>query len=155
MPAHAAPHSIGQIVSTTSVWSGWTATPTAIPWQLSGGMQQRLAIARALVARPDTLLMDEPFSALDALTREGLQDLVLRLWSEMRLTIIFVTHDISEALYLSDRIIVLGSSPASILATCDVALPRPRNQLETRDSPRFLGLRRDLYELVVGSTEPA
>ena len=121
------------------------------PWQLSGGMQQRLAIARALVAKPDVLLMDEPFSALDALTRESLQDLLLRLWSETHLTIVFVTHDIPEALYLSDRIIILGKMPSTILAVRDVGLPRPRDQLATRESPAFLTLRRALYEMVVGS----
>lgn len=120
------------------------------PSQLSGGMQQRVAIARALVAQPKILLMDEPFSALDALTREGLQDLLLKLWKELSLTVIFVTHDIAEAIYLSDEIVVLGNSPATIVSKIDVQVPRPRNQVATREAPSFLSLRRDLYKMVVG-----
>src|SRR5438093_1534511 len=99
------------------------------PWQLSGGMQQRVAIARALVARPEVLLMDEPFSALDALTRESLQDLLLRLWEELGLTIVFVTHDIAESIYLSDEIVVLSRAPSHILTRVAVQLGRPREQL--------------------------
>jgi NitT/TauT family transport system ATP-binding protein len=120
------------------------------PAQLSGGMQQRVAIARALVARPRVLLMDEPFSALDALTREGLQDLLLRLWHDVRLTVVFVTHDISEAIYLSDRIVVLAGTPASVAAHIEVDVPRPRHQVSTRETPAFLKLRRSLYQMVVG-----
>jgi NitT/TauT family transport system ATP-binding protein len=120
------------------------------PSQLSGGMQQRVAIARALVARPQILLMDEPFSALDALTREGLQDLLLELWKEVGLTVVFVTHDISEAIYLSDHIVVLAGAPASVAANIEVAVPRPRHQVSTRESPSFLALRRELYQMVVG-----
>jgi NitT/TauT family transport system ATP-binding protein len=120
------------------------------PSQLSGGMQQRVAIARALVARTRTLLMDEPFSALDALTREGLQDLLLRLWHDMRLTVVFVTHDISEAIYLSDQIVALAGAPAGVAARIEVDVARPRHQVATRESPPFLGLRRELYRMVVG-----
>jgi NitT/TauT family transport system ATP-binding protein len=119
------------------------------PWQLSGGMQQRVAIARALVARPEVLLMDEPFSALDALTRESLQDLLLRLWSELGLTIVFVTHDIAESIYLSDEIVVLSRAPSRILKRLAVDIPRPREQLATRESGPFLAYRRELYDLVV------
>jgi NitT/TauT family transport system ATP-binding protein len=119
------------------------------PWQLSGGMQQRVAIARALVARPEVLLMDEPFSALDALTRESLQDLLLRLWSELKLTVVFVTHDIAESIYLSDEILVLSRAPSRILKRLEVDIPRPREQLATRESPRFLQYRRELYDMVV------
>jgi NitT/TauT family transport system ATP-binding protein len=122
----------------------------AYPSQLSGGMQQRVAIARALVARPQVLLMDEPFSALDALTREGLQDLLLKLWKDVGLTVIFVTHDISEAIYLSDHIVVLAGTPGRVAATIEVHVPRPRHQVSTRESPSFLALRRDLYQMVVG-----
>ena len=120
------------------------------PSQLSGGMQQRVAIARALVARPRVLLMDEPFSALDALTREGLQDLLLKIWSKVGLTVVFVTHDISEAIYLSDRIGVLAGTPASLAEKIRVDVPRPRHQVSTRESSPFLALRRSLYQMVVG-----
>ena len=120
------------------------------PSQLSGGMQQRVAIARALVARTRLLLMDEPFSALDALTREGLQDLLLRLWHDMDLTVVFVTHDISEAIYLSDHIVALAGTPAGVAARIEVDVARPRHQVSTRESPPFLSLRRELYQMVVG-----
>jgi NitT/TauT family transport system ATP-binding protein len=123
---------------------------TSYPWQLSGGMQQRVAIARALVAHPEVLLMDEPFSALDALTRESLQDLLLRLWKELGLTVVFVTHDIAESIYLSDEIVVLSHAPSRILKRVAVEIERPREQLSTRESPQFLGHRRALYGLVVG-----
>jgi NitT/TauT family transport system ATP-binding protein len=120
------------------------------PSQLSGGMQQRVAIARALVARSRVLLMDEPFSALDALTREGLQDLLLKLWHDMSLTVVFVTHDIGEAIYLSDHIVALAGAPASIAATIDVDIGRPRHQVSTRESASYLEMRRSLYQMVVG-----
>lgn len=132
---------------------GLDAHAKSYPWQLSGGMQQRVAIARALVARPEVLLMDEPFSALDALTRESLQDLILRLWAELHLTVVFVTHDIAEAIYLSDEIVVLSHAPSHILERVDVDIPRPRDQLSTRESARFLALRRSLYKMVVGREE--
>jgi NitT/TauT family transport system ATP-binding protein len=120
------------------------------PAQLSGGMQQRVAIARALVAQPQILLMDEPFSALDALTREGLQDLLLKLWEDLGLTVVFVTHDIAEAIYLSDNIVVLGNTPATVVSNIEVKVPRPRDQVTTREAPSFLALRRELYRMVVG-----
>jgi len=123
------------------------------PAQLSGGMQQRVAIARALVARPRILLMDEPFSALDALTREGLQDLLLKLWHDVSLTVVFVTHDIGEAIYLSDHIVALAGTPASVAASIEVKVTRPRHQVSTRESPAFLELRRSLYQMVVGREE--
>ena len=120
------------------------------PSQLSGGMQQRVAIARALVARTRVLLMDEPFSALDALTREGLQDLLLKLWQDMGLTVVFVTHDIGEAIYLSDHIVALAGMPGSVAARVDVNVARPRHQISTRESASYLELRRSLYQMVVG-----
>ena len=128
---------------------GLEADAGRYPWQLSGGMQQRVAIARALVARPEVLLMDEPFSALDALTRESLQDLLLRLWSELALTVVFVTHDIAESIYLADEIVVLSRAPSRVLTRVTVGLGRPRDQLSTRESAPFLAHRRSLYELVV------
>jgi NitT/TauT family transport system ATP-binding protein len=111
------------------------------PWQLSGGMQQRVAIARALACRPDVLLMDEPFSAVDALTRIGLQELVLKLWRELSLTIVFVTHDIDEAVYMSTRVIALSKAPASVQMDVAVDLPHPREPITTRESSRYLEYR--------------
>ena len=119
------------------------------PYQLSGGMQQRVAIARALVRRPDILLMDEPFSALDAMMRVELQDLLLELWRELGLTILFVTHDLDEALYLARRVIMLSASPGTIADTVQVPLPYPRNQVQTRSDPVYLQLRERLYRTMV------
>jgi NitT/TauT family transport system ATP-binding protein len=118
------------------------------PWQLSGGMQQRVALARALVCQPEVLLMDEPLGSLDALTRADLQDLILRLWADQALTIVFVTHDIDEALYLSDRVIVLTSAPGRITRDIAIDLPRPRDQVATRELPRYAEYRRELFAMV-------
>jgi NitT/TauT family transport system ATP-binding protein len=120
------------------------------PWQLSGGMQQRVAIARAIAARPRLLLMDEPFSSVDALTRMELQDLIMRAWSEHRLTVLLVTHDIEEAIYLSDRVAVMVRNPTRIVETIPVNLSRPRDQLRTREASRFIELRHHIYDLVRG-----
>jgi NitT/TauT family transport system ATP-binding protein len=114
------------------------------PWQLSGGMQQRVAIARALAANPEVLLLDEPFSAVDALTRMELQTLVLQLWERRKFTAILVTHDVDEAIFLADRVAVLGAKPTSLKEIIDVGLPRPRDQFATREDPRFLKLRHDI-----------
>jgi NitT/TauT family transport system ATP-binding protein len=119
------------------------------PYQLSGGMQQRVAIARALVRRPEVLLMDEPFSALDAMMRVELQDLLLKLWQELGLTILFVTHDLDEALYLAQRVILLSASPGTVADTVDVPLAYPRNQVETRSDATYLALRKRLYRSMV------
>lgn len=129
---------------------GLTGIGDRYPSELSGGMQQRVAIARALASQPRILLMDEPFSAVDALSRAKLQDLVLNLWQEHALTVVFVTHDVEEALYLADRVVVLGAEGAGILADITVDLPRPRTQIETRENPRFLELRRAALDLVLG-----
>lgn len=115
----------------------------AYPWQLSGGMQQRVAIARALAYRPRILLMDEPFASVDAQTRAELEDLLLRVWERFGVTIVFVTHDIDEAVYLADRVLVL-SAPAAVHHVADVALSRPRQQLETKRLPEFAELRSEL-----------
>jgi NitT/TauT family transport system ATP-binding protein len=119
------------------------------PWQLSGGMQQRVAIARALVAGPKVLLMDEPFSAVDALARNLLQDLILDIWRRLHITILFVTHDVEEAVYLADRVVTLSRPPVRIVDNIEVNLPRPRRQVETREAPEFLRHRRELYARVV------
>ncbi|MEK7364711.1 MAG: ABC transporter ATP-binding protein [candidate division NC10 bacterium] len=118
------------------------------PWELSGGMQQRVAIARALVRRPEVMLMDEPFGSLDALTRIELEDALLRLWESLRATILFVTHDIEEAVYLSDRVYVLSCRPALVIEEIEVKLERPRHQLTTREDPRFIQARRHIFELI-------
>jgi NitT/TauT family transport system ATP-binding protein len=118
------------------------------PWQLSGGMQQRAAIARALAYQPEILLMDEPFASVDAQTRGDLEDLILRVWSEFGLTVAFVTHDIDEAVYLGDRVIVLGPSPTQVKEVINVDLPRPRDQILTKELPQFAQLRTHLYRKV-------
>ncbi|CNE87674.1 ABC transporter-like protein [Mycobacterium tuberculosis] len=111
------------------------------PWQLSGGMQQRVAIARALAYRPQVLLMDEPFASVDAQTRADLEDLVLSLKKEYAMTVISVTHDIDEAVYMSDRVIVLGGAPASVAESVEVDLGADRDQITTKSDPRFARLR--------------
>ncbi|HET9404052.1 MAG TPA: ABC transporter ATP-binding protein [Burkholderiales bacterium] len=118
------------------------------PWELSGGMQQRVAIARALACKPQVLLMDEPFGSLDALTRIELEDTLLRLWESLRSTILFVTHDIEEAVYLSDRVYVLSRRPSRMIEDAAVDLPRPRNQLASREDARFIRLRHHTFELI-------
>ena len=123
--------------------------PHYYPYQLSGGMQQRVAIARALVRRPKILLMDEPFSALDAMMRIELQDLLLKLWADLGLTVVFVTHDLDEALYVAQRVIILSASPGTIAEDVEVPLAYPRRQIETRSDPAYLKLRERLYRNMV------
>jgi NitT/TauT family transport system ATP-binding protein len=120
----------------------------AHPWQLSGGMQQRVAIARAVAYEPHVLLMDEPFAAVDAQTRGELEDLVRDLWKRLGVTVLFVTHDIDEAVYLGQRVIVLSMAPTVVLADVAVDLPAERDQLHTRSLPRFAELRSEVYELI-------
>lgn len=123
------------------------------PRQLSGGMQQRVQIARAVARRPRVLLMDEPFGALDAMTKTALQDSVLDLQRATGATILFITHDIDEAAYLSDRVLVLGGQPSSIAQEVFTQLPRPRQQLETRETERFLEVRHELALAIHGEED--
>ena len=116
--------------------------------QLSGGMQQRVAIARALILKPSLLLMDEPFGALDAITREQMNSELLRIWSLSQTTALFVTHDIAEAVYLSDRVVVLGRRPGRIKRIFEIDLPRPRLP-EHRYDERFTGLCRDMKHIML------
>jgi NitT/TauT family transport system ATP-binding protein len=118
------------------------------PWQLSGGMQQRVAIARALAYQPSILLMDEPFASVDAQTRGDLEDLVLRVREEFAVTILFVTHDIDESVYLSDRVVVLTHAPTEVKEMIDVDLPFPRDQIATKELPDFTHLRGHVYRLI-------
>lgn len=128
---------------------GLTRFADTYPTQLSGGMQQRVAIARTLANKPDVLLMDEPFGALDALTRVDMQELILRLWQEERKTVVFVTHDIDEAVYLADRIVVLAAHPGRLHEIEKVDLPRPRT-METIEDQRFVDLRVHLRKTLFG-----
>lgn len=118
------------------------------PWQLSGGMQQRVAIARALAYKPSLLLMDEPFASVDAQTRAELEDLVLTLRQRYSVTILFVTHDIDESVYLADRVLVLSSSPARLVENITVDLPEPRDQISTKENPTFVNLRGHVARLI-------
>lgn len=115
------------------------------PWQLSGGMQQRAAIARALAYEPSILLLDEPFASVDAQTRADLEDLLLDVWERKRLTVLLVTHDIDEAVYLASRVVVLSASPTHVKEVVPVDLPRPRDQITTKEMPEFAHLRARVF----------
>ena len=118
------------------------------PWELSGGMQQRVAIARALAYEPEIMLMDEPFASVDAQTRADLEDLVLEVSSEYGVTVVFVTHDIDESVYLSERIVVLTPAPTTVQEVLDVDLPKPRDQVETKELPEFAHLRGHVWRSI-------
>jgi NitT/TauT family transport system ATP-binding protein len=125
------------------------------PWQLSGGMQQRVAIARAVAYEPKVLLMDEPFAAVDAQTRFELEDLVRALWKRLGVTVVFVTHDIDESIYLAERVLVLSGRPTVLLEDVRIDLGADRDQLETRANPEFARLRTHVYELVQAAKKGA
>lgn len=127
---------------------GLSHVPRSYPWQLSGGMQQRVAIARAIAYQPEVLLMDEPFAAVDAQTRADLEDLIRVVWKKFGVTVLFVTHDIDESVYLGERVIILSSSPTVIQEDIVIDLPEHRDQLETRSLPRFTELRHHVYEQI-------
>jgi NitT/TauT family transport system ATP-binding protein len=114
------------------------------PWRLSGGMQQRVQIARALVLEPRVLLMDEPFGALDAITKQSLQDQLLEVQANTGATVIFITHDVEEAVYLADRVMVIHGTPGCICHEVATELPRPRDQVATRDIARYHEIRHEL-----------
>jgi NitT/TauT family transport system ATP-binding protein len=118
------------------------------PWELSGGMQQRVAIARALAYQPEIMLMDEPFASVDAQTRADLEDLILQVRKEYGVTVVFVTHDIDEAVYLGDRIVSLTPAPSVVRETLAVELPEPRDQVETKELPEFAHLRAHVWRSI-------
>ncbi|MEV0088816.1 ABC transporter ATP-binding protein [Saccharopolyspora sp. NPDC050642] len=129
-------------------WVGLSAAAKKYPWQLSGGMQQRVSIARALACRPALLLMDEPFASVDAQTRFELEDLLLRVRKQFDSTVLLVTHDIDESIYLADRVFVLSKSPASIVADLEIPLGDERDQITTRESETFVHLRSEVARLL-------
>ncbi|MGC5051538.1 ABC transporter ATP-binding protein [Micromonospora sp. DT48] len=118
------------------------------PWQLSGGMQQRVAIARAIAYQPEVLIMDEPFAAVDAQTRADLEDLVRELHTTRGISVLFVTHDIDESVYLGERVLVLSASPTWVQEDLTVDLPAERDQISTRAMPRFTELRTHVYDQI-------
>ena len=122
----------------------------AYPHQLSGGMQQRVGLARALATDPDILLMDEPFGAIDAQTRELMQEELMRIWAARKKTVFFITHDLDEAVYLADRIVVLTRQPGRVRSVIDVGLPRPRWEYDVRAHPRFVEVRSQIWQMLRG-----
>jgi NitT/TauT family transport system ATP-binding protein len=126
---------------------GLSGFENSYPSQLSGGMQQRVAIARALAYNPSMLLMDEPFGALDAQTRGLMQELLLRVWEEHRITVLFITHDVDEAIFLSDRVHVMTARPGRIKAEIPITLPRPRSY-DMQTAPEFVEIKRHIMELI-------
>lgn len=127
---------------------GLSGAEQKFPWQLSGGMQQRVAIARAIAYRPEVLIMDEPFASVDAQTRFELEDLCLKIREQFGITIVLVTHDIDEAVYLSDRVIVLGERPARVTRIIDIKFDTPRDQIRTRSLLEFAQIRTEVFELI-------
>jgi NitT/TauT family transport system ATP-binding protein len=127
---------------------GLTGHETKYPRQLSGGMQQRVAIARALAYRPSMLLMDEPYASVDAQTRESLEDMLLDVWERRNKTVLFVTHDIDESVYLADRVLVLSKGPSQVIADITVDIARPRDQIDTKADPEFVELRAEVARLI-------
>jgi NitT/TauT family transport system ATP-binding protein len=131
---------------------GLTDAEQKRPWELSGGMQQRVAIARALAYEPAVLLMDEPFASVDAQTRAELEDLTLRVRDDLGQTVVLITHDIDEAVYLADRVVVLHGSPASVVDDIPVPLGPRREQITTRSTPEFAQLRARVHRLIQGTS---
>jgi NitT/TauT family transport system ATP-binding protein len=138
---------VAEIVKRLLGMVGLSAHADKYPNMLSGGMQQRVGIARALANSPSVLLMDEPFGALDAQTRALMQENLLSIWNQVGSTVLFVTHDIDEAVFLSDRVAVMSAAPGRIIADIDIDLPRPRD-LDTLTSPAFMRLKKRCLELI-------
>ena len=141
---------VRQRIKESLIEVGLEGSEKAYPWQLSGGMQQRVSIARALAVRPRILVMDEPFASVDAQTRFDLEDLVLKVRADFGITTLMATHDIDEATYLSDDVVVLYGKPAVVSDVVRIDLPFPRSQVETRNDHRFAELRTRIYEKVRG-----
>lgn len=133
---------------------GLTGHASKYPWQLSGGMQQRVAIARALAYQPDIVLMDEPFASVDAQTRADLEDLTLKVKKHLGITFVLVTHDIDEAVYLSDRVLVLGGRPTQVVDMIETHLGADRDQIETKSLPEFAALRSRVYHEIRTGEKP-
>jgi NitT/TauT family transport system ATP-binding protein len=131
---------------------GLAKVENAYPHELSGGMKQRVAIARALANEPRILIMDEPFGALDAQTRAQMQGYLMQIWKKVDVTVLFITHDLDEAVYLADRILVMGTNPGRMLEFIENPVPRPRTPAQFL-SPEFLAVRRRLDELIHPPTE--
>jgi NitT/TauT family transport system ATP-binding protein len=129
---------------------GLSGKENLYPWQMSGGMQQRVAIARALASHPKLLLMDEPYASVDAQTRADLEDLLMRIQAELGITVLVVTHDIDESVYLADRIFVLSAPPSVVTEVIDVDLPRPRDHVTTKADSRFVEIRAHVTQLLRG-----
>jgi NitT/TauT family transport system ATP-binding protein len=137
-----------QVVDEALGWVGLADAVEKYPWQLSGGMQQRVAIARALVCQPALLMMDEPFASVDAQTRADLEDLLLRVRREYDTTVLLVTHDIDESVYLSDRVLVLSKAPSTVVSTLPVPLGTERDQITTKETEEFVHLRGEVARLL-------
>ncbi|MFI7676119.1 ABC transporter ATP-binding protein [Actinophytocola sp. NPDC049390] len=137
-----------EVVDEALGWVGLADAVEKYPWQLSGGMQQRVAIARALVCQPALLMMDEPFASVDAQTRAELEDLLLRVRREYDTTVLLVTHDIDESVYLSDRVLVLSKAPSTVVSTLPVPLGTERDQITTKETDEFVHLRGEVARLL-------
>lgn len=143
-----------QLIEESLINVGLANKGSLYPWEMSGGMQQRAAIARGLAYQPDVLLMDEPFAAVDAQTRIELEDLVLKMNRDLNMTVLFVTHDIDEAVYMGDRVVVLSGAPAKVSRDLTIDLPRNRDQITTKSLPEYGQLRAEVFELIQAAKSP-
>lgn len=148
MPRKVAQHRCDQLIDMT----GLTGFENALPYELSGGMQQRVSLCRALLHEPSVLLMDEPFGALDALTREKMNVELHRIWRETGTTVVLVTHSVAEAVYLANRVVVMSPRPGRVVDTLDVDLPAERDYAETMERPEFIRVANRVRDLLGSST---